>query len=125
YAPRHDGGAIRLAELIGGLSLAGELVVGFAEGKVLRTALIAVEIARRAAAPANVVRETYYTALIRFLGCTAFAHEDAPRYGAGDDNALRRTMAYVDPGQPLRAGPRIIRGIGSGAPLSARFAAVS
>ena len=124
YEPKSGGARIRLAELIGGLSLAGELVVGFAEGKVLRTALIAVEIARRAGAATTVVQETYYTALIRFLGCTAFAHEEAHRYGAGDDNALRRTMAHVDPGQPVQAGRRIIRGIGRGAPLFARGAAV-
>ena len=77
--PESGGARFRLAELIGGLSLAGELVVGFAEGKVLRTALIAVEIARRAGAATTVVQETYYTALIRFLGCTAFAHEEAHR----------------------------------------------
>ena len=124
YGPQSVGARLRLAELIGGLSLAGELVVGFAEGKVLRTALIAVEIARRAGAATTVVQETYYTALIRFLGCTAFAHEEAHRYGAGDDNALRRTMISVDPGQPVQAGRRIIRGIGRGAPLLARAAAV-
>ena len=93
HRPESGGARFRLAELVGGLSLAGELVVGFAEGKVLRTALIAVEIARRAGAAPTVVQETYYTALIRFLGCTAFAHEEAHRYGAGADNALRRTMA--------------------------------
>src|SRR5690349_5896367 len=75
----------RLAELIGGLTLAADLVNGFPPEKVLRTVVLAVEVGQRAGASEATLRDAYYVTLFRFLGCTAFAHEEAADYGAGDD----------------------------------------
>ena len=56
----------------------------------------------------------YYGSLLRFVGCTGFAHEEAHRYGGGDDIQFRTTMAIVDGGQPLDALRRIGGGVGRG-----------
>ena len=59
-------------------------------------------------------------ALLRHIGCTGFASEEAHEYGAGDDVGLRRTMAAVDFGQPERAVELISTHLAAGAPPSAR-----
>lgn len=90
-------GVARLAELLGGLLLAADLANGFPPEKSIRTALLAVEIARRVDADRH---DAYYVALLRFLGCTGFAHEEAHAYGAGDDRSVRNAMAIADPTLP-------------------------
>lgn len=125
YSEASDRTAVRLAELLGGISLAGDLANGFPAGKVLRTALLSAELARRAGSGAEVARQAYYIALIRFLGCTAFAHEEAHRYGAGDDIAVRYTMAFADPAAPLATLGRVVQGVGRKAPLLARAQAIT
>lgn len=39
--------------------------------------------------------DVYYTELLRMIGCTAFAAEEAAAFG-GDDIAFRQTYAPVD-----------------------------
>src|SRR5437879_12899448 len=87
---------MRLAELLGGVSLASDLANGFPPGKVLRTVVLAVEVGRRAGIDASTLRDAYYTTLLRFLGCTGFAHEEAHEFGAGNDIAVRNVMAMAD-----------------------------
>src|SRR5688500_7861230 len=87
--PDVPGGHARLAELLGGLSLACDVADGFPLEKVLRTVVLAMELARRAGLPQATLRDVYYTALLRYAGCTAFSHEEAHRYGAGDDIQTR------------------------------------
>jgi HD-GYP domain-containing protein (c-di-GMP phosphodiesterase class II) len=110
----------RLAELLGGLSLACDLTDGFAPEKVLRTVLVAMAIGARHGLSRADLHDLYYVTLFRYLGCTGFAHEEAHVYGAGDDIAVRRTMALADAGQPGFTLRRVARGIGkSGPPLEA------
>lgn len=116
---------VRLAETLGGLSLSGDIANNLPEGKVLRTALLAAELGRGAGFDAATVRDAYYAAIVRFMGCTGYAHEEASRYGAGDDVALRHTMAFADEGQKLRTLGRIVAGIAPGAPLWDRATAIA
>jgi len=95
---------MRLAEFIAALSLATDLGMGQPIEQGLRTCLVALELADTAGAEASVLPEVYYTALLRFLGCTADAHESATI--GGDDIALRAAIAPVlgaAPGPFLRA----------------------
>src|SRR5689334_19338513 len=89
------GGAahLRLAEILGGLAIASDVANGFPQEKVLRTAILATEIGRRAGLDQADLRDAYYVAILRFLGCTAFAHEEAHDYGAGNDLVTRNVMA--------------------------------
>jgi HD-GYP domain-containing protein (c-di-GMP phosphodiesterase class II) len=116
---------LRLAELVGGLTLAADLVNNFPPEKVLRTAVIAVEVGRRAGVEAATLRDAYYLTLFRFLGCTGFAHEEAHVYGAGEDNALRNVMALADVADPVGTLGAIVRGIGKGTGLRERALAVA
>lgn len=115
----------RLAQIIGGLSLAADSANGFPAEKVLRTALLAVSIGRCAGFSSEVLRDAYYVSLLRFLGCTAFAHEEAHFYGAGDDISVRNVMGFADGARPLDLVGRVLRGVGPGAGLLDRGRAVA
>jgi HD-GYP domain-containing protein (c-di-GMP phosphodiesterase class II) len=67
---------------------------------------------------------TYYTALLRHLGCTAFAHE-AGWLAAGDDQGLLQTFEGVDGGSRLHVGTQAIARLRSDAPLVVRATAVA
>jgi HD-GYP domain-containing protein (c-di-GMP phosphodiesterase class II)/DNA-binding CsgD family transcriptional regulator len=106
-----DNGPFRLAELVGGLALASDFVNGFPPEKVLRTAVLAVELGRRAGLDDATLRDAYYVAMLRFLGCTGFAHEEAHVYGAGDDLVTRNVMAMADAGDPIGTVRAIATGL--------------
>jgi putative nucleotidyltransferase with HDIG domain len=105
--------APRLAELVGSLSLATDLAAGFALETALRTSYVAVELGRAVGLTGEPLRDVYYTGLLRFIGCTAFAHEQA-FYAAGDDQAFSRDLAPVDGGQPRQVLAAIVAKIGRG-----------
>lgn len=107
----------RLAELLGGLSLACDLADGFAAETVLRTTFLAMAIGERHGLSRAELHDLYYVTVFRYLGCTGFAHEETHEYGAGDDISTRRTMSRADPAQPLAALSRVARGIGGSGPL--------
>jgi HD-GYP domain-containing protein (c-di-GMP phosphodiesterase class II) len=112
------GGETRLAELLGGLSLACELADGFAPESVMRTVLLAMAIGRRHGLSPVDLRDLYYVTLFRYLGCTGFAHEETHIYGAGDDIATRRTMSLADPAQRVSTMKRVARGVGGSGRLA-------
>jgi HD-GYP domain-containing protein (c-di-GMP phosphodiesterase class II)/DNA-binding CsgD family transcriptional regulator len=116
---------VPLAELVGGLAMACDLANGFPPEKVLRTAIIAVEVARRADLGESAARDAYWVTLLRFLGCTGFAHEEAHLYGAGDDTQTRNVMAMADAAQPLPTLSAIATRVGRGGPVVARAQAVA
>jgi HD-GYP domain-containing protein (c-di-GMP phosphodiesterase class II)/DNA-binding CsgD family transcriptional regulator len=94
--------AVRLIELLGTLSLASDAADGFPPETTMRQAVLAGALARRVGDD-ELVGDAVVGGLLRHIGCTGFATEEAHVYGAGDDISLRRLMATVDPGQPERA----------------------
>src|SRR5712691_1958967 len=82
---------VRLADLRASLSLATDLGTAFPLEKALRNALLAVGIGRELGMDHQTLSDTYYMAMLRFLGCSAFAHELAAAFG-GDDNAFHSTF---------------------------------
>ena len=68
-----------MAELLASLSLATDLGTAFPLEKSLRNALLAVGIGRELKLDASDLSDVYYTAMLRFLGCSAFSHELAGR----------------------------------------------
>lgn len=85
---------LRLAEVLGALSLATDLANGNPLETALRTCLLAVELAREAGASGQEIADTYDAAMLRYLGCTAFAPEEAAVLG--DDIAAKQVFAPVD-----------------------------
>jgi putative nucleotidyltransferase with HDIG domain len=115
---------LRIAELVASLSLAMDLADGFALEKSLRTCVLTMRLAERVTTDPDELRTTFWTSLLRFVGCTAFAHEEARHYAAGDDIGLRATLALVDFGRPQTFVARAARGIARHATVPTRVAAI-
>jgi len=116
---------LSLAELLAALSLATDAANGFPQEKALRTCLLAVRVAGAMGADHPTLRQVYYAALLRYLGCVGFAHEEAAHYGGGDDIALRHAMAEADPGRPAHTARVIMAGVGRGTGPRRRALAVA
>ncbi|GAC1507231.1 MAG: 3'3'-cGAMP-specific phosphodiesterase [Candidatus Dormibacteraceae bacterium] len=90
---------IRLAELLAALSLATDLGNGFVPETALRSCLLAVQLGQELGLSDAELSDVYYLPLLRYLGCTAFAYEEAAAFG-GNDVGFRNAFAGVDFGQP-------------------------
>ena len=90
---------MRLAEVLGALTLAADVSNGMAVEKGLRTVLVALRLSRRLVAEREAAN-VYWVGVLRLVGCVGFAPEQAG-FAAGDDNALRRSMAFADFSRPL------------------------
>ncbi|MBL9014763.1 MAG: HD domain-containing protein [Myxococcales bacterium] len=116
---------IRMAEVLGGLTLATDVASANQPEKALRTAILAVEIGRRHGVAEPELRDAFYVSLLRYLGCVGFAHEEAHHYGAGDDIGTRYVMGMADMGDMFGTARRIVGRIGAGASVGARVRAVA
>lgn len=115
---------MRLADVVGALSLAADVSSGLAMEKGLRTVLVATRLARLLGLSLEDEGTVFWVTALRFVGCTAFAPEEAG-FAAGDDNSMRQTMVFVDFDQPLDALRRVIRGFGPEAPPLRRGAGIA
>ena len=113
----------RLAELMAAVSLATDLGMGQPLEQALRTCLLATQLAERIGLDVSERSDVYYVALLRFLGCTADAHETAAL--TGDDIGFRAAVAPVFGA----AMPEFMRGVlpsvGSGEAVPRRVARVA
>jgi HD-GYP domain-containing protein (c-di-GMP phosphodiesterase class II) len=89
---------IRLAELVGALSIATDLGMGQPMEYVLRSCVLSVRLGEALGLSERELREVYYLALLRFLGCNAGTHEQAAL--VGDEVAMRTAMVPVYGGDP-------------------------
>lgn len=87
----------RLAELLASLGVATDVAAGLDMETSARATVLAVELARDLGIRGEPLRTVYYTAMLRFVGCTSLAAETA-EHGAGDDQALLGTMIVPDAG---------------------------
>jgi HD-GYP domain-containing protein (c-di-GMP phosphodiesterase class II) len=89
-----DADGVRLAELVAALSLATDLGMGQPLEQAMRTCLLAVAAGRELRLEGPVLADVYYLALLRFVGCTADAHEQAALVG-GDEIAYYAGVAPI------------------------------
>jgi HD-GYP domain-containing protein (c-di-GMP phosphodiesterase class II) len=89
---------IRLADLLGGLSMIADLGFGLPPGMAVRTSLVAAALARAVRLDDDEVRDAFYTALLMHIGCVAVAHESATAFG--DDIALNRAVSRSNLADP-------------------------
>jgi len=89
---------IRLAELVAALSIATDLGMGQPMEYVLRSCVLSVRLGETLGLSASELREVYYLALLRYLGCNAGTHEEAAL--VGDELALRTARLPVYGGEP-------------------------
>ncbi|WP_269445193.1 HD domain-containing phosphohydrolase [Jatrophihabitans cynanchi] len=87
-------GGIRLAELLGVMSLGVDLGMGQPMEHVLRQCLIALRLAERAGLDESQQLVVYYTSMLAWVGCHVDAYEQAKWFG--DDLALKADFRRVD-----------------------------
>ncbi|MDQ6877791.1 MAG: LuxR C-terminal-related transcriptional regulator [Candidatus Dormibacteraeota bacterium] len=119
-APTND---IRLAELLAALSLATDLGNGFAPETALRSCLLAVQLGADLGLRDSDLSDVYYLPLLRYLGCTAFAYEEAATFG-GNDIAFRNAFAGVDFGQPREVMGAAFTHLGKDSGVTGRVRAI-
>jgi HD-GYP domain-containing protein (c-di-GMP phosphodiesterase class II) len=113
-----DRGSVRLAEVVGALSLGIDLGFGQPMEHVLRQARIAVRLADEVGLGDEERAAVYYTALLVNVGCHTDAHEQAKWFG--DDIALK-SGKYDHELRGIRGAASGMRLIGSGNPALQRF----
>ena len=92
---RDDSGGLRLAELLGALSLATDLAHQAPPETALKDALMSVAFARQLGLTGPDLSDVYYLALVSHLGCTSYAEEQGT-LAAGDDASMRRAFMESD-----------------------------
>src|SRR5579859_4298627 len=90
---------LRLAELAGVLSLASDLAMGQPLEHSLRTAMLALRLARKLGLDEQDLVTVYYTGLLHFAGCTAESEIDARFFG--DELQARARMLPAQFGSRL------------------------
>lgn len=111
-------GGIRLAELLGALSLGTDLGMGQPMEHVLRQCLIALHLAERVGLDESDQFVVYYTSMLAWVGCHVDAYEQAKWFG--DDLALKADFRHVDFSSPGVQRLFILKHLGSGASVPRR-----
>jgi HD-GYP domain-containing protein (c-di-GMP phosphodiesterase class II) len=119
-----DTARVRLAELVAALSLATDLGMGQPMEQALRTCLLSVSAGRHLGVDASELRDSYYLALLRFVGCTSDAHEQAALVG-GDEIAFRAGVAPVIMGDTSEFLTYLVRRFAADAPPTTRVRLVA
>jgi HD-GYP domain-containing protein (c-di-GMP phosphodiesterase class II) len=107
---------MRLAEVIGALSIATDLAMGQPMAFALRSCAISVHLAAELGYDEATRSHVYYQALLRYVGCNA--ETDALAALFGDELAMRRDFAVIDAGnvaEVIRMAARHISRAAAGA----------
>lgn len=125
YDPRVS--SIRVAEVFAALSLTTDLASGVPVEKGLRTCVVATAFAGALGMDEPRRAAVFHAALLRAIGCTAFAPENAALFV--DDTAFQGALKRLDPGDPAVFGAQLA-GFGSwagprGPELARRFTEIA
>lgn len=100
---------IRLAELIAALSLATDLGMGQPMEYAQRVCVLSVRLGEALALNESELREVYYLALLRHIGCNAETYRMADLFG--DELTLRTSVASVDSARSSQMIGLVVRSI--------------
>src|SRR5262245_57505663 len=114
----------RLAELLASLGVATDVAAGLDMETSARATVLAVDLARDLGLRGESLRDVYYTAMLRFVGCTSLAAETA-QHASGDDLALLGDMIVPDAGSPGQVVRTIVGKAGRGSGAVGRVRAVA
>ncbi len=114
---------IRLAEVIGALSIATDLAMGQPIAFALRSCAIGMQLGAALGYDDARLAQIYYQALLRYVGCNAETHALAALFG--DELALRRDFALIDAGNAAEVMRMAARHIGRAAAGGGRLRMVA
>jgi HD-GYP domain-containing protein (c-di-GMP phosphodiesterase class II) len=89
---------LRLADLLGGLSIVADMGFGLPPETAMRACVLGTGLARKLGRPEGEVADTFYTTLLLHVGCTALAHETTAVFG--DDLNVNGAAARTDFADP-------------------------
>jgi HD-GYP domain-containing protein (c-di-GMP phosphodiesterase class II) len=115
--------SVRLAPILGALSLATDLGVGLPPESALRMSVCAVRVGAVLGLAGSQLSDVYYASLLRYLGCSGYAHEEAAVSG-GDDLSLLPALELADPTRPREVMGAALRRLAPGQTLLVRAGAV-
>ena len=98
---------LRLAELMAALSMATDLGMGQPMEYAMTTSIVAVRLGEAAGLSEAELRDTYYEALLRYIGCNADTAWAASIFG--DELALRADFAKLDSADHVRVFEMMLR----------------
>jgi HD-GYP domain-containing protein (c-di-GMP phosphodiesterase class II) len=105
---------LRLADLLGGLSIVADLGFGLPPEEAMRSCLVATAMAREQGLAEDEVADCFYTALLVHLGCSALSHETVTAWG--DDLGVMSAVARTNVADPeeiaTKLFPEILGGLG-------------
>ncbi len=88
--------SVRLAELVAALSIATDVGLGQPMEFALSSCIVAVRLAEKCGYSQETLREVYYQALLRFIGCNV--ETDWLSSIVGDEQLLRADFHQIDSG---------------------------
>lgn len=100
---------VRLAELMAALSIATDLGMGQPMEFAMTSCIVAVRLGVAAGLNDDQLRDVYYEALLRYIGCNADTYWMASIFG--DEIAFRTEFATIDSSAQLRVMQLILRSI--------------
>ena len=118
--------ATRRVEIIATLSLATDMAIGQPMEFALRSCALSVWLGEALGMGADELREVYYQALLRYIGCNADTYALAALFG--DEMDLRRGLAIADLGRDAEVVSVIFRALkraNTGRPLPAVALAIA
>lgn len=89
---------LRLADILGGLSIVSDLGYGLPSEEAMRACLIGTGLARTIGLAEPEVAVTFYTSLLFHVGCSTFSHELSQIHG--DEVATNTVAAKIDFSDP-------------------------
>lgn len=98
---------IRVAEVLAALSLTTDLASGMPFEKGLATCAVSTAFGAALGLPPPDLRDVYHTALLRAVGCTSYASENAALFD--DDTSFQAALKVIDPGDNAVFGAQLAR----------------
>lgn len=112
-------GAMRLADLLGGLSRLADLGFGIPAGEAVRSAALSLALSRALDLPDEDARAAMYTSLLHHVGCSGYAHEATSM--VPDERRLFSATAQTNLAAPAELFTTFLPALTSGLPTLERF----
>ncbi len=118
-SPQPAATGVRLAEVVGSLSLTTDLAMGQPLEQGMRRALLAVWLGEELGLSDEQLSTVYYVAQLGTVGCTL--ELTALASFVQDEIAVAEQFPFVDPAQPVEMAGLFLRNAGAGEPLPRRL----